>query len=181
MSDEEIINGLLQEDYAALDQLIDRYGRLILWSIHNILNQPEEFFYQKEAENETFFKIWQNIAAYNPEKSQFSTWLVQISKHVALDIKRKLVRLRKVEPVLSIEDSALLYDEGAPFLKENFLDLIACLNTEDQLIFLQRYYYQEAPTDIAASLDLSIETIYNRLSRGRKRLKEVLQNEANLS
>ena len=40
------------------------------------------------------------------------------------------------------------------------------------MIFLLYYFYQESPETIAEQTDLNISAIYNRLSRGRKRLKE---------
>ncbi|WP_254907547.1 sigma factor-like helix-turn-helix DNA-binding protein [Candidatus Enterococcus lemimoniae] len=57
--------------------------------------------------------------------------------------------------------------------KENFLDLLQNLSEEDQLIFLKYYYYQDTPSEIAKELTMDVTQVYNHLSRGRKKIKEL--------
>lgn len=78
--------------------------------------------------------------------------------------KRSLEEKPVDEQELAIEES--------PLTKENFLCFIEDLEALDQRIFLLYYFYQESPETIAEQTDLNVSAIYNRLSRGRKRLKE---------
>jgi len=169
--DREIVALVTQKNYDGLEKMIDCYGGTILRTIRYILNHPTEHSYLKEAENEVFYKLWQVIPQYQPEKSSLKTWIITITKNVALDKKRKIIRELKIIPTESIPEE---FAEEDYFKQEDFLNLLHALSTEDQLIFLKYYYFQDKPQDIATDLDLATDIIYNRLSRGRKKLKRTL-------
>ncbi|MGX7211082.1 sigma-70 family RNA polymerase sigma factor [Enterococcus innesii] len=169
VQDEEIIERIKKKDYAGLEELLAVYGDSMLRTIHSVLSQPHEVSERQDVANEVFYEVWQKIAAYQPERSRLITWLLLISRSRAIDHKRKLnKRLLEEKPV----DEQELAIEDSPLTKENFLGFIEDLEALDQRIFLLYYFYQESPETIAEQTDLNISAIYNRLSRGRKRLKE---------
>ena len=169
MQDEEIIERIKKKDYAGLEELLAVYGDSMLRTIHSVLSQPHEVSERQDVANEVFYEVWQKIAAYQPERSRLITWLLLISRSRAIDHKRKLnKRSLEEKPV----DEQELSIEESPLTKENFLCFIEDLEALDQRIFLIYYFYQESPETIAEQTDLNVSAIYNRLSRGRKRLKE---------
>lgn len=169
MQDEEIIERIKKKEYAGLEELLAVYGDSMLRTIHSVLSQPHEVSERQDVANEVFYEVWQKIAAYQPERSRLITWLLLISRSRAIDHKRKLnKRSREEKPV----DEQELAIEESPLTKENFLCFIEDLEALDQRIFLLYYFYQESPETIAEQTDLNVSAIYNRLSRGRKRLKE---------
>lgn len=169
MQDEEIIERIKKKDYAGLEELLAVYGDSMLRTIHSVLSQPHEVSERQDVANEVFYEVWQKIAAYQPERSRLITWLLLISRSRAIDHKRKLnKRSREEKPV----DEQELAIEESPLTKETFLCFIEDLEALDQRIFLLYYFYQESPETIAEQTDLNVSAIYNRLSRGRKRLKE---------
>ena len=169
MQDEEIIERIKKKDYAGLEELLAVYGDSMLRTIHSVLSQPHEVSERQDVANEVFYEVWQKIAAYQPERSRLITWLLLISRSRAIDHKRKLnKRSLEEKPV----DEHELSIEESPLTKETFLGFIEDLEALDQRIFLLYYFYQESPETIAEQTDLNVSAIYNRLSRGRKRLKE---------
>ena len=92
-----------------------------------------------------------------------------ISRSRAIDHKRKLNKRSLEEKPVDEQELAI---EDSPLTKETFLGFIEDLEALDQRIFLLYYFYQESPETIAEQTDLNVSAIYNRLSRGRKRLKE---------
>ncbi|MFS0998016.1 sigma-70 family RNA polymerase sigma factor [Enterococcus casseliflavus] len=169
VQDEEIIERIKKKDYAGLEELLAVYGDSMLRTIHSVLSQPHEVSERQDVANEVFYEVWQKIAAYQPERSRLITWLLLISRSRAIDHKRKLnKRSLEEKPV----DEQELSIEESPLTKENFLCFIEDLEALDQRIFLLYYFYQESPETIAEQTDLNVSAIYNRLSRGRKRLKE---------
>ncbi len=169
MQDEEIIERIKKKDYAGLEQLLAVYGDSMLRTIHSVLSQPHEVSERQDVANEVFYEVWQKIAAYQPERSRLITWLLLISRSRAIDHKRKLNKRSLEEKPVDEQELAI---EDSPLTKENFLGFIEDLEALDQGIFLLYYFYQESPETIAEQTDLNISAIYNRLSRGRKRLKE---------
>lgn len=169
MQDEEIIERIKKKDYADLEELLAVYGDSMLRTIHSVLSQPHEVSERQDVANEVFYEVWQKIAAYQPERSRLITWLLLISRSRAIDHKRKLNKRSLEEKPVDEQELAI---EDSPLTKENFLGFIEDLEALDQRIFLLYYFYQESPETIAEQTDLNISAIYNRLSRGRKRLKE---------
>lgn len=169
MQDEEIIERIKKKDYAGLEELLAVYGDSMLRTIHSVLSQPNEVSERQDVANEVFYEVWQKIAAYQPERSRLITWLLLISRSRAIDHKRKLNKRSLEEKPVDEQELAI---EESPLTKENFLCFIEDLEALDQRIFLLYYFYQESPETIAEQTDLNVSAIYNRLSRGRKRLKE---------
>lgn len=169
MQDEEIIERIKKKDYAGLEELLAVYGDSMLRTIHSVLSQPHEVSERQDVANEVFYEVWQKIAAYQPERSRLITWLLLISRSRAIDHKRKLNKRSLEEKPVDEQELAI---EESPLTKENFLCFIEDLEALDQRIFLLYYFYQELPETIAEQTDLNVSAIYNRLSRGRKRLKE---------
>ena len=169
MQDEEIIERIKKKDYAGLEELLALYGDSMLRTIHSVLSQPHEVSERQDVANEVFYEVWQKIAAYQPERSRLITWLLLISRSRAIDHKRKLNKRSLEEKPVDEQELAI---EESPLTKENFLCFIEDLEALDQRIFLLYYFYQESPETIAEQTDLNVSAIYNRLSRGRKRLKE---------
>lgn len=169
MQDEEIIERIKKKDYAGLEELLAVYGDSMLRTIHSVLSQPHEVSERQDVANEVFYEVWQKIAAYQPERSRLITWLLLISRSRAIDHKRKLNKRSLGEKPVDEQELAI---EESPLTKETFLGFIEDLEALDQRIFLLYYFYQESPETIAEQTDLNVSAIYNRLSRGRKRLKE---------
>ena len=169
MQDEEIIERIKKKDYAGLEELLAVYGDSMLRTIHSVLSQPHEVSERQDVANEVFYEVWQKIAAYQPERSRLITWLLLISRSRAIDHKRKLNKRSLEEKPVDEQELAI---EESPLTKETFFFFIEDLEALDQRIFLLYYFYQESPETIAEQTDLNVSAIYNRLSRGRKRLKE---------
>jgi RNA polymerase sigma-70 factor (ECF subfamily) len=169
VQDEEIIKRIKKKDYVGLEELLAVYGDSMLRTIHSVLSQPHEVSERQDVANEVFYEVWQKIAAYQPDRSRLITWLLLISRSRAIDQKRKLNKRSLEEKPVDEQELAI---EESPLTKENFLGFIEDLEALDQRIFLLYYFYQESPETIAEQTDLNVSAIYNRLSRGRKRLKE---------
>lgn len=52
--------------------------------------------------------------------------------------------------------------------------LVAAMEPPDRDIFLRKYYLLQSGREIAAALDMSVESVNTRLSRGRDRLRRQL-------
>lgn len=174
MEEKQLIQALREKDFRGLEALIDDYGFAICQAIWGILNHPAEASYRKEVENEVFYKIWEKIGDFDPQKASFKTWCVTIARNQALDKKRQVIRDLRYVPS-EILPETLAWDEHLG--TEQFLELVAVLAPEDQLIFLKYFFFQDKPKDIAADLGLSAALVSNRLARGKEKLRNVLEKE----
>lgn len=165
-----IIEKLIVKDMDGLDLLIDEFGLAIVKTIHIVLNRPEEKNEVTETENEVFYKIWENIEKFDETKSSFKTWVCTIAKRKAIDKKRQLIRQGIILPIEERLNDLFENDETI-VERDSFLEWLEILNEEDQLIFMKYYVLNDGAKEIADDLSLPLEVVYNRLSRGKKRIR----------
>ena len=95
---------------------------------------------------------------------------------------RELTRLLQTHPEEGLEAAMLAY---APLVKAvlnrataDAADLVgalvAAMAPPDRDIFLRKYYLLQSGKEIAAALDMSVESVNTRLNRGRDRLRRQL-------
>lgn len=174
--DEEIVKNIKRKDRNGLVLLIDNYGKLIYGVIKdatynkNMDNEIEDIF------SEVLMKIWNSIDLYDEKRGILRNFLISISKYTAIDHIRKIFK-RKENQFSDEIVNALGYEEenfDEISNRESFEELLDTLEPMDKEIFIRRYYFEEEIANIAKSLDKKESYIYTRLSRGRKKLKNIL-------
>ena len=94
-------------------------------------------------------------------------------KYRCIDYKRKYARgmlageIPENLPAPDTAERAVLEEEAQRELDE----LLACLSPHDRDLFYRRYIRDEDIRTIARDQNTKPEVLYNRISRGRKRLK----------
>jgi RNA polymerase sigma-70 factor (ECF subfamily) len=116
---------------------------------------------------EVFMRISRALADFRGESS-LSTWIYKIATNAALDLMRRQA-FKPGEP-LSLEDD-LEAETGANLEDRNPWTGEKPLLPEKQVI---REYERLSNKEIAAVLDLSVDTVKIRLHRARAKLKEYL-------
>lgn len=172
--DSKITALINKRDYKGLELLIEYLGNDIIKTIRAVLSRPEEHSYHEETENEVFYRIWKRMPTFDSQKSSLKTWVLTITRNLCIDKKRYILRTSNTS---LLEQNQELYVYDRHLEKEMFLEMICSLSTEDQFIFLTYYFYQESPQQIAEQLKIEVSQVYNRLSRGRKKLKNQLERE----
>lgn len=172
--EEELIAKLQARNFDGLAQLISLYGDPILRTVRSILKESHERSEWEATENEIFYAIWEKIGDFDPLKASFATWLLMIARSKAIDQKRRLAKVYQQTQIDETSENSLTTEDATPLAEEEFMLLVDTLSEEDQQIFLFYYFYQETPRQIAELLQLEPAVIYNRLSRGRRRLKQIL-------
>ena len=175
-AEKRLLNLVAEKDFAGLELLIDLFGTTIIKTIQYVLNQPAEQSIIKDVQNKVFYQLWQELPRFDQEQSQLKTWITVITRNLAVDQKRRLIRQQAMIPVAQVPETTTAANDDY-FPAENFLELLVSLSVEDQLIFMKFYYYQETAVEIARDLTMTPELIYNRLSRGRRKLASVLKPE----
>ena len=163
----------------ALKYFIEQHGWRIKAMVQKKLNQfPNE---QEDCMNEIFFAIWSNVKKYDPEKGAFNTWIAAVSRYVILNYFRKLKDILFVEYMehenpgkdIGVLDTIIsLEDEG-------FEELISCLPEKDRELFRMLYIQGKSSLEISRSTGMKKETVYNRISRGKRKIKLSLKEDSN--
>lgn len=176
MEDNIIIKYISQKNEEGLELLIERYGGLIVSIVRKHLLDFEDM--HEECVDDILLAIWNNVKGFDEEKNTFKNWIGAISKYKAIDFKRKALKRpieeeiqeNYIESTVSIEENLLLEE-----LRDEVKDIMENLPSKDREIF-RRYYLEEKDMfEIGRELFLKPSVIYNRLSRGRKKLKSLFK------
>ena len=101
----------------------------------------------------------------------FKNWICAIAKYKAIDYKRKY--LAKVE-TLDMTDEIYYIDKDLvkQETKEEVEEILSHLNEKDRELFVKHYLEDIDLETIALKSNTKVSNLYNRLSRGRKRIRE---------
>ncbi|MCH5184731.1 MAG: sigma-70 family RNA polymerase sigma factor [Oscillospiraceae bacterium] len=171
ITDDEIVSGIKKGDETALDLLIMQYGGLI----KSIASKKLGDLYRDECVNDVLFICWKNISRFDPEKSTLKSWIAAICRYKCIDYRRKYFKLYFDELDENIPSG---YSADISVMqKETEADteaLLADLPETDREIFRRRYIYEETIEEISDNMSIKPSVLYNRLSRGRKKLRDLL-------
>jgi RNA polymerase sigma-70 factor (ECF subfamily) len=86
VTDESLLQAIVNGQSAALGSLYDRYGRLVFSLAVSIINNAEE---AEEITQEVFLLIWEKSASYQADQGKVAAWLTGITRHRAIDVLRR--------------------------------------------------------------------------------------------
>lgn len=165
VTDKEIALLVVQRDEKAFGLLIDRYGGLIKSiAAYHLKNT----MYAEECVNDVLMALWQNMDRYDSEKNSLKNWIGAVCKYKCADYLRRhyresrLCQLTEDIPMEEPEDLGELIDE----LLEN-------LSPADRELFRSHYLEGTSVVEIARKKGDSPDRLYNRLSLGRRKLRNL--------
>ncbi len=174
-----------QGDQDAFEQLVRSYEKRVFALTLRMCGNPED---AAEAAQETFLAVWQGLKSFREEAS-FSTWLYRLASNACVDLLRREGRHRAAAgPSLDDEeqnpaDTAPTPQEAAERneLRSQIEAGLRALPPEYRQVLILREMHQLSYGEIAEALSLDVGTVKSRINRGRKRLRNFLQESGNFS
>ncbi|CEN83120.1 ECF subfamily RNA polymerase sigma-24 subunit [[Clostridium] sordellii] len=171
MKEKFLIKNIKKRKEKGMEMLIDEYSGFILSIVRNYLGSLKN--YEEECLDDVLLAIWDNIDYYKGDKSTFKNWIGSIAKYKAINYKKKYIRelesIEIEENTISYKDKDLLQHE----IKEEIDSLLNHLSEKDREIF-KKYYLEDIElSDIAKEFNTNVDNLYNRISRGRKKLRAI--------
>lgn len=171
MNDEDMVKGIMSRNEKALESLIREYGGIIRAIAYKSLDEN----YRDECVNDVLFSVWKNISQFDPEKNSLKNWICSVCRYKCIDYRRRYLKavfseLDENTPSKEMADMYLLQKETDREIEE----LLSNLSDKDREIFKRRYIYDEKPEEISKSMEIEPSVIYNHLSRGRRKLREII-------
>ncbi|NLU10151.1 MAG: sigma-70 family RNA polymerase sigma factor [Tepidanaerobacter acetatoxydans] len=173
ITEENFIEQLKKGNEKALEYVIDNYAWILKTVIKKHLYHLPNYY--EECMNDCLLGIWENIRYYDPKKSSFKNWVGGIAKYKSLNYVRKYLRDLENENMENVtipaEDNTL----KEILSKEISLEtekMLKSLSEEDRGIFIKLYFEDKNMDEVSFDTGLTKPVIYNRLSRGKKRIRE---------
>src|SRR5947199_7146642 len=182
MSDVALVELVLADDQDAFTVLVERYKDAVQNLAYRMLSNSTE---AEDVTQETFVRAYTQLATYKPAH-KFSTWLLSIASHLAIDqLRRRRFLALPLEDVpfldwvvdvgTSPEQSALegeQQDEVQTYLQR--------LPGKYRAVIVLRYCYDFSYEEIARTLNLTPALVKARLHRARELLARYMkQNSVN--
>lgn len=157
----------------ALEYVLDNYGWVIKSVVKKHLYNLKS--YHEECINDILLGVWNNIYSFDESKNTFKNWIAGISKYKSIDYKRKYLKELEHQSLsnfeLKIQDNSLS-ELTKKELNEDFDKLLNCLKSEDKELFLKLYVEEKEIDRVSKETGLKRDIIYNRISRGKRKLKK---------
>lgn len=168
------IKEMKRKNEKALDYVYESYSRLAYRIALDILKNVGTKEDIEECVSDIFVGIWNNISKYDESITTYKKWFISVSKYKALDYRR---RLKCKNNSQELNDDILIDSESTEekLIREEDISTLKNLIDEmkdiDRQIFIKRYLEGESIESISKSLGYSRAAVDNRLSRGRRSIK----------
>lgn len=171
MDEELIVKQIARKKDSGLQLLVDHYAGLITSIVRKHLGDVRT--YEEECINDVLLAIWNNIGSFDKNQNSFKNWVAAVSKYKAIDYKRKYFKNQLNVSLSEVEQQLASSPSHQQELQEEVEELLRHLNEKDRDLFKQYYLEDVRLETIASSTQTPIHNLYNRLSRGRKKLKNM--------
>lgn len=170
---EQALSRVAVKDRDAFNFLYSRTSAKLFGVCLRILNDKTQ---AEEALQDTFIKIWHKAGMYQVNGLSPMTWLITIARNVAIDRKRKSVRVAADELPTDLRDptpgaEARLVAKGE---QRRIVDCMSELDTQKAQAVQGAYLQGESYAELAERLDVPLNTIRTWLRRSLIALKECL-------
>ena len=178
ITEENFIEQMKKRNEKALEYVIDNYAWILKTVLKKHLFNLENLY--EECMNDCLLAIWNNIQYYNPEKSSFKNWVAGIAKYKSIDYMRKYLRdldNKNIDDVILTSGDNPIKDILSKEISIETKKMLYSLSEEDRGIFKKLYFEEKNMDEISEETGLSKSILYNRLSRGKKKMRKNINME----
>lgn len=183
MSDAALVELVLGGDQETFAMLVERYKDAVQNLAYRMLGNVTE---AEDVTQETFVRAYTQLATYKPAH-KFSTWLLSIASHLAIDqLRRRRFLALPLEDVpflewivdvgISPEQSALQGEQ-----QDEIQHYLQRLPGKYRAVIVLRYWHDFSYEEIAQALKLTPALVKARLHRARELLARYMQQQKTLS
>lgn len=180
IADVELVARAAHRDRAAFEQLYDRYSGKAFGLALRILGDRG---ISEEVTQEAFWRAWQNAKVYDSTRASFSSWLLTIVHHCAIDELRKQRSRTAINDIEASETEAQAIPDPradtpehawANLQSEQVKAALAKLPDTQRSVIEMAYFGGFTRQEIAQRLNEPVGTIHTRARLGLLKLKELL-------
>ena len=173
-----LVQSALAGNQSAFAELVTRYQSAVYNMASRMLGDPTD---AEDAAQEVFVRAWNQLHTFQLDR-RFSTWLLSIASHHAIDV------LRRRKPSAPLDGVALYVQSDEPepdelVLRDEQRDmvqgLINALPEKYRAVTLLRYYGDLSYDEIAKATGLSESAVKTQLHRARRMLAGELLKSRN--
>lgn len=174
---DQIITNLKLRQEKGLDLLYTHYSDTLYGMAYRILRNEA---FAEDCIQQSFLKIWNNIEQYDQNKSTLYTWMANIVRNNAIDIRR-LKSFQKEERTETIDPH--VHNNRTSNQSTDLIDINTLLGGMDDKykVILQHLYLDGySQRELSEKLDIPLGTIKSRAKKAIDILRQKLDKEKSL-
>lgn len=169
-----LVQRLQAGDEDALLLLHTRYANLVYSVAYRVL---QDGMAAEEVTQDTFMRLWNKSLAFDPDKGRFITWLLTMTRRLAIDHLRRQRRHEPQTGLLFLDETPDLWEnalsaDGLADLRRTLRSALEELQPEQRDLIELAYFYGMSHNDIALHLRLPLGTVKTRIRLGMDKLRE---------
>lgn len=180
--DRALVARVTEGDGGALEALYARYGRACYGLARRILVDEQ---LAQDAVQEVFLTVWRDASRFDAGRGAFSTWLLSMTHHKAVDSVRREENLRKRR---TTEDALEVHESDAPQVddavwsllrRERVRQALQTLPDPQRQALTLAYFGGYTQREIAGLTSTPLGTVKTRMLAGMRRMKDSLDGLSN--
>ena len=173
LSEEELIDAIRKRKPVGAEALYDMYSSSLYGIIHRLIKDDE---LGRDLLQESIVKIWNSITSFDEKKGRLFTWMVNITRNLAID-KLRSKDFRNNNKNQDIENSVNLIDDqrNTTFNTETLgvKDLVEKLKPESKAILDLVYFQGYTHVEASEELGLPLGTVKTRIRAAINTLRKL--------
>ncbi len=180
MTDDERVARVARGDRRALEQLYDQYERLVYSFALKIMGDPH---LAEEVVQDVFMRVWTHAAKYDRDRGRFSSWLINMTRNLAIDRLRSarargmLSLVRPDDTEREVTDAALPDLADMAVTSIHVREALAVLSPDQREALDLAYWYGYTHSEIARRIKVPLGTVKSRLHHALLKLRTALNAE----
>jgi RNA polymerase sigma-70 factor (ECF subfamily) len=178
LPDSELVAQIQTGQEEALVTLHARYAHVVYSVAYRVLNDSMA---AEEVTQDTFMRLWNRSYTFDIDKGTFLTWLLTVTRHLAIDTFRKQKRDPMLGTILMDDDPELwenmLEADTGSDVRRSLVDVIRHLPEDQRHTIELAYFYGMSQSQIAEYLAVPLGTVKTRIRMGMQKLREAWNSE----
>ncbi len=174
LDDRALVSRVVEQDGRALEALYARYGRPCTALARRILADEQ---FAQDVVQEVFLTVWRDASRFDASRGGFSSWLLSMTHHKAVDVVRREENVRKrrasADLLESREDDAPRVEEEvwSTLRRERLRDALGTLPDPQREALALAYYGGHTQREIAQLTSTPLGTVKTRMLAGMRTLR----------
>jgi RNA polymerase sigma-70 factor, ECF subfamily len=175
----ELLQRVQAGDEDALLRLHSQFANLVFSVAYRVLNDQMA---AGEVTQDTFMRLWNKSYSYDPEKGRFTTWLLTVTRRLAIDLLRSRQRREPKSGMLFMDEDPGLWEniltaDGSSDLRRTLKSALRQLPSDQSELIELVYFYGMSHTDVAETFSIPLGTVKTRIRLGMQKLRSAWMND----
>jgi RNA polymerase sigma-70 factor (ECF subfamily) len=166
---QDLVQKIKSGEKKSFELLYDQYAPALYGIILKILQQDTAS--AQDSLQDSFVKIWKNIAAYDESKGSIFTWMLTIARRTALD-KLDSIKNKKIQnldsPVNIAQDQ---FQTHSSIDGIGVSELVNRLQPDHQILISLAYFQGYTQEEIAQKLNMPLGTVKTKTRAAMQELR----------